>query len=93
MVDWNACGLNPLDEFHRRINQLFNRMLERIDQQVVATFETVEFTQDGIDIKKEQLTGPSSTWTYMINDTPMGDVLDRITRGIKRKLTGTSRSD
>jgi preprotein translocase subunit SecA len=75
-----------LDEFHRRINQAMIQTLERIDDAVVATFERVEFTCDGIDLAKERLGGPSSTWTYMINDTPMGDVLDRITQGIKRRL-------
>jgi preprotein translocase subunit SecA len=81
-------GFNPLDEFHRRVNLAMNEVLQRIDDQVVATFERVEFTRDGIDLAKHQLTGPSSTWTYMINDTPMGDVLDRLTQGIKRRLTG-----
>jgi preprotein translocase subunit SecA len=81
-------GYNPLDEFHRRINQSMTETLGRIDDAIVATFHRVEFTEDGLDLPKYGLTGPSSTWTYMINDTPMGDVLDRITQGLKRRLTG-----
>ncbi len=81
-------GYNPLDEFHRRINQSMTQTLVRIDDEIVATFERVEFTEDGLDLAKYKLTGPSSTWTYMINDTPMGDVLDRVTQGLKRRLTG-----
>jgi hypothetical protein len=61
-------------------------MLERIDEEIVATFKRVEIGEQGIDLEREHLTGPSSTWTYMINDTPMGDVLERITRGIKKRL-------
>ena len=83
-------GLNPLDEFHRQINQAFNQLWPRIEDEVVATFERVEFSAHGIDLEQEHLTGPSSTWTYMINDTPMGDVLDRITQGIKRRLSSFS---
>jgi preprotein translocase subunit SecA len=45
---------------------------------------SVRITGQGVDLKREGLLGPSSTWTYMINDNPMGDVFERLTRGIKR---------
>jgi len=81
-------GLNAFDEFNRQINAAFRDVSQRIDAEVVATFETVRITADGIDLEKEGLTGPSSTWTYMINDNPMGDVFERLLRGIRRVVKG-----
>jgi len=77
-------GLNAFDEFNREINGAFRDLWKRIDEEVVAALRTVRITADGVDWKKEGLIGPSSTWTYMINDNPMGDVFERLTRGIKR---------
>jgi preprotein translocase subunit SecA len=81
-------GLNAFDEFNRQINAAFREVSRRIDAEVVATFETVRITADGIDLEKEGLTGPSSTWTYMINDNPMGDIFERLLRGIRRIVKG-----
>jgi len=80
-------GYNPLDEFHKRINAAFGKLLKRIDDEIVETFQRVRVTESGIDLEKEGMTGPSSTWTYMINDMPMGDMLERVSRGIKRIIT------
>ena len=43
-------------------------MLGSIDDRIVATFEAVEFTQNGIDLDKAGIRGPSSTWTYLVSD-------------------------
>jgi hypothetical protein len=39
---------------------------------VVETFGRVTITDRGVDWEKEGLLGPSSTWTYLVNDTPFG---------------------
>jgi len=51
---------------------------------VLETLRTVHIDSGGVDLTEEGRFGPSSTWTYMIDDNPMGDVFDRLTRGIKR---------
>lgn len=61
---------NPLDEFHRLAVPAFQEMLERIDKEIVRSFMTVEIGKEGIDMQKEGLSGPSSTWTYLINENP-----------------------
>jgi len=43
-------------------------MLERIDEWIVATFERLEVTAEGVDWDRAGLRGPSSTWTYLIDD-------------------------
>ena len=44
------------------------------------------FTADGIDLEREGLQAPSSTWTFMINDNPRGAILNVLTHGILRRL-------
>ena len=79
-------NLDPLDEFHKAVGREFADLLERIDGQILITFRSAEIRKDGLDFDREGLRGPSSTWTYMISDNPFGDVLQRLFRGLKRKL-------
>lgn len=64
----------------------FADLPQRTDQRIVETFNSAEITPNGIDLEKEGLTGPASTWTYLINDNPAGDVIQRLLRGLKRGL-------
>jgi len=66
-------GKNPLDEFHMTIIPLFNEVLKSIDEAIIRCFEEAEITENGIDLQKEGLKGPSSTWTYLVEDNPYGN--------------------
>ncbi len=77
-------GLNAFDEFNRQVNAAFRELSRRIEEEVLASLRTVRITADGIDLAREGLLGPSSTWTYMINDNPTGDILQRLLRGLRR---------
>jgi preprotein translocase subunit SecA len=81
-------NLDPLDEFHKAVGREFADLLERIDEQILTTFRSAQIDKDGLKLDGEGLRGPSSTWTYMISDNPFGDVLQRLFRGLKRKLGG-----
>jgi preprotein translocase subunit SecA len=85
-----GASLDPLDEFHKMVGREFGELQETIDRRIVATFLAAEITERGIDLEKEGLTGPSSTWTYLITDNPFGDVLQRLIRGLKRALVEES---
>ncbi|XER07782.1 Protein translocase subunit SecA 2 [Sporomusa rhizae] len=61
---------DPLTEFHRIAIEAFDEMMDNIDSEIVRTFETVAIGKDGIDMLKAGLKGPSTTWTYLINDSP-----------------------
>ncbi len=65
-------GKNPVDEFHMTIIPLFNTILQSINESAIRCFEEAEITQNGIDLEKEGLKGPSSTWTYLVEDNPFG---------------------
>ena len=81
---------DPLDEFHKMLGREFAELMSRIDDEIVKTFLSVNITRDGIDLESEGLRGPASTWTYLINDNPFGDVLQRLFKGLKRKLAEAS---
>lgn len=79
---------NPVDEFHKIAIEAFSEMLEDIENDIVSTFERVEITKDGIDMEKEGMMGPSSTWTYLINDSP--DQFSNLPHLVKAFTTGVS---
>jgi len=93
---FGAGGQNPLDEFHKIVAKAFQKLLRRVDDEIIKTFESVEITENGIDMAKEGLVGPTSTWTYLINDNPFGDFMKglreglRCLKGLKRALTDKS---
>jgi preprotein translocase subunit SecA len=93
-------GSSPLDQFHITVGRAFCQLLETIDESVVRTFAAVEVTANGIDLEKEGLKGPTSTWTYLISDHPFGNWFERLFktaahsgelfRALKRTLTDQS---
>ncbi|MEA2561373.1 MAG: preprotein translocase subunit SecA [Acidobacteriota bacterium] len=66
-------GKDPFTEFYRTAGAGFEALLERIDETIVEVFERIEITADGVDWDREGLRGPSSTWTYLINDNIFGN--------------------
>ena len=68
-------GRDPLTEFTHSVVELFREMRERIDDDVLHTLRSAEIGEDGIDLDREGLRGPSSTWTYLVNDDPFRDQL------------------
>jgi preprotein translocase subunit SecA len=79
-------GFNAFDTFNKEMNLEFHTFLSHVDDKVVETIANATFTEDGIDLEQEGLTGPSSTWTFMINDNPRGAVLSQMLRGIANRL-------
>ena len=67
-------GQDPLHEFSKQVAVQFRTVHPAIDQRTAETFATVEITEDGIDLDKAGLRGPSSTWTYLINDQALSDL-------------------
>lgn len=86
-------NFDPLDEFHKMVGREFGTLQDTIDERIIETFARVEVTPQGIDLEKEGLRGPASTWSYLINDNPFGDVIQRLLRGLKRSLITTSPLD
>jgi preprotein translocase subunit SecA len=68
-------GRDPLTEFLHVVVDRFREMRERVDDDVTRTMRSIRFGADGIDLEREGLRGPSSTWTYLVNDDPFRDQL------------------
>lgn len=66
-------GMNPLREYQKSLHESFPDLIDRIDNEVVAVMRKITITADGADLGEHGLSGPSATWTYLINDNPYGD--------------------
>jgi preprotein translocase subunit SecA len=66
-------GQDPYAEFYRTAGAGFEALVDRIDDTIVEIFERIQITADGVDWDREGLRGPSSTWTYLINDNVFGN--------------------
>ncbi|HZS08206.1 MAG TPA: accessory Sec system translocase SecA2 [Blastocatellia bacterium] len=60
--------MDPLHEFHKQIAEAFWKLQQAIEERIAGTFAAAEITEEGINIDQAGLRGPSSTWTYLIND-------------------------
>jgi preprotein translocase subunit SecA len=72
---------DPLYEFTKRVAEAFMQLHQTIEERIVRTFATAKITEDGIDLDLAGLRGPSSTWTYLINDQTMSE-LQRLLYGL-----------
>ncbi len=59
---------DPLHEFQKQIATAFLKLHETIEEWIVGTFAAAKITEVGIELDHAGLRGPSSTWTYLIND-------------------------
>jgi preprotein translocase subunit SecA len=70
-----VCGLSPLEEFQKQAAESFDCALDSIDTWLVEKFTSLEITPAGVNLGKLGLLGPSSTWTYLVNDHAFTDRL------------------
>jgi len=71
----------PLDVFHEMAVEAFSETRSGLEEAMVATFESLEITENGVDLDRDELKGPQSTWTYIVNDTPFESTIIRMYRG------------
>jgi len=65
-------GQSPIREFHKIVDQEFQQLEKKIDDTILQTFKSLPVTENGVDLDKEGIRGPSSTWTYVITDNQFG---------------------
>ena len=68
-------GQDPFAEYVLLAADAFGDMESQVEDEAVRALEAVTIGPAGIDLDKEGLRGPSSTWTYLINDDPFRDQL------------------
>jgi len=65
-------GKEPLAEYTRELIAAFGEFQRLVEDEIVARFEAVPLDERGIDWRQQALLGPSSTWTYLVHETPFG---------------------
>jgi preprotein translocase subunit SecA len=63
-------GMDPLSRFTSDVMAVFRQLEEMIDKAVLATLPLVTVGANGLDLGAAGVKGPSSTWTYLVNDDP-----------------------
>ena len=63
---------DPLREFQSAATEAFLGLQEKIGRAVKKTLESFVEREGPVDIDAEGLKGPSSTWTYLVNDDQFG---------------------
>ena len=79
-------GQAPLAEFDKVLFEAFLRLEEEIVQQSSDKFLEAEIGPAGVDLAREGLPRPSSTWTYVTSDQVYGTMFERMARGLARKV-------
>jgi preprotein translocase subunit SecA len=67
-------GFRPFEEFHREIIRAFAELQKEIDLRIVASFERAKITPNGLDVEREGLHSPASTWTYLVQERSLSDL-------------------
>ncbi len=62
----------PLQEFQKAATEAFLGLEKRITQDVKKTLRALIEREGPVDPEKEGLKGPSSTWTYLVNEDQLG---------------------
>ncbi len=77
-IHWvSLAGHDPVNEFRKAAIELFDLVLEKLEQDVTES-----------DVADAAALDTSSTWTYLINDQPMGDLTQRLMRGVRNRMLG-----
>jgi preprotein translocase subunit SecA len=68
----SLAGKEPLHEFHRAALESFAEMNRQTQRAVVKTLRGLLKRQGRVDLAAEGLRGPTSTWTYLVNEEEFG---------------------
>ncbi|MGH3549581.1 MAG: accessory Sec system translocase SecA2 [Pseudonocardiaceae bacterium] len=74
-------GLSPLDEFHQEAMRAIRTFTADVERDTQATFSTTRL-EDGVLELARVIKRPTSTWTYLVTDTPFGIDAERALNGL-----------
>ena len=73
---------SPLDEFHKLILAEFGKLPGEAVENARKTFREAVITKDGIDLDQADLRRSTTTWTYMVHDSPFSSGGAKALQGI-----------
>jgi preprotein translocase subunit SecA len=71
-------GKDPLQEFQKGVTAAFLEIRPRVEEAIAADFKQVLKKGGIIDLEAESRRGPSSTWTYLVNEDQFGFGIEMI---------------
>jgi preprotein translocase subunit SecA len=74
-------GQDPLTRFTTEIKLAFRRMEDTIDGAVLDALTVLRVSRGRIDLDGLGIRGPSSTWTYLVNDDPFRNQIGMMLTG------------
>ncbi|MGC0422033.1 accessory Sec system translocase SecA2 [Embleya sp. AB8] len=77
---------NPIDAFHAETQRAFASLLPTAHEAAAAHLDTAHITKSGLDKEQSDVTRPSSTWTYMVDDQPFESLRDPFLTTIGKRL-------
>jgi len=63
-------GQDPLQRFITELKDGFAKLAEALDEAVLTSLDGAHAADGRVEIEGVDLKGPSSTWTYLVNDDP-----------------------
>jgi preprotein translocase subunit SecA len=74
-------GHDPLTRFTTDVTMRFRQIDDQIDSAVLEALGTLSFSDGEIVMPEAVLRGPSSTWTYLVNDDPFRNQIGMMLTG------------
>ena len=72
-------ALSPLDEFHQEAMRAIRTFTDDVERDTQATFSTTNLKDGDLATTIKR---PTSTWTYLVTDTPFGTEAERALKGL-----------
>ncbi|HEY7442118.1 MAG TPA: accessory Sec system translocase SecA2 [Vicinamibacterales bacterium] len=74
-------GQDPLTRFTADVRHAFSGIEDAIERGIIEALPRVRGDSGGIDLKGLDVKGPSSTWTYLVNDDPFKNQIGMMLTG------------
>ncbi|MEM7244078.1 MAG: accessory Sec system translocase SecA2 [Acidobacteriota bacterium] len=75
----------PFDVFHEMAIEAFEETWKELEETLRVRYQTLEVGSVA-ELTRPGLTGPESTWTYLVTDTPFETTIIRLYRGVRKKM-------
>lgn len=85
--------IRPLDEFNKEAVSAFTSLLRDVEERSAETFRTAPIDANGVDLDAAGLKRPTSTWTYLVHDSPFRTDLGAAIRGVGRLIRKVGPAD
>ena len=68
----------PIFEYNKRVVAAFEQFNIDLQEEIIKALSVVEITKDGVNLDKEGMPSPGSTWTYLVDDKPLDNNIQAI---------------